>query len=160
MYKPASLRRFLTHASPELSASPDKLRVDIGTGSVVSTLAPGLSYAYRYTLTLTISDFSGEADEIIAPLVAWMRVNQPEAFANQRLRESAIRFQADISGDSQAAWRIDIALSERAICTPREDGGYDLSFPAEPAPEGMLDGGHWQLYLNDKLLAEWDSPPA
>jgi hypothetical protein len=34
----------------------------------------------------------------------------------------------------------------------------DITHTDEPQPEAQLTAGHWQLYLRDQLIAEWDAP--
>lgn len=161
MYKPASLRAFLTGAVPELGRDPDRLSVYIDTGSVVATLAPGLSWEYRYTLRLILTDFAGDPDALMAPLIDWMRVNQPDTMANADLAQRAITFEADLLSNAAVDVAIAVSLTERAICKPREEGGYDVTHPPEPQPEPALpQPKHWQLYVNDEIAAEWDQPDA
>ena len=44
MYKPESLRALLAAVHPELARDPDRLVVFIDEGSMVSTMAEGLSF--------------------------------------------------------------------------------------------------------------------
>jgi len=54
-----------------------------------------------------------------------------------------------------------LSLTERAISVARTDGGYDVTHPPEPQPEPWLSTPtHWQLYVNNELVAEWDQPTA
>lgn len=160
MYKPDSLRQFLTAAVPQLAQNPERLSVFIDAGSVVASYAPGLSWEYSYKLNLILTDFAGDPDTIMAPMVAWMRTNQPEAFANADLRDHAITFEADLISNAAVDLSITLQLTERAICIARQDGGYDVTHPPEPQPEAALPAEHWQLYVRDELVAEWDQPAA
>lgn len=166
MYKPAALRAFLVAAIPELARDPDRLSIYIPQGSIVATMAPGLSFEYRYTLNVILTDFAGDPDAVMAPLVDWMRTNQPDDMANADLAQRAIGFEADIISDAAVDLAISLSLTERAISKPRDGGGYVVTHPAEPQPEGMAEAVHWQLYARNEttddetLLAEWDSPEA
>lgn len=160
MYKPAALRAFLTAAIPELARDPDRLSVYIPQGSLVASMAPGLSWEYRYTLEVIITDFAGDPDAIMAPLVDWMRTNQPDTMANATLGERAIGFEVDLTSAAAADIAISLQLTERAVCTPRNDAGYDVTHPVEPQDEFRAASKHWQLYVNDTLAAEWDQPDA
>lgn len=151
MYKPDSLRAFLTAALPQLAVDPDKLLVFIDRGSVASTYAPGLSFEYAYQLNLVLTDFAGDPDAVMAPLCAWLRVHQPEVFP-------AVNFEADILSNGAVDLSITVDLTERVIVQPRADGGYDITHPPEPQPEARLEAGHWELYLKGELIAEWDQP--
>lgn len=164
MYKPDSLRTFLVAAIPELARDPDRLSVYIDTGSIVSGMAQGLSWEYRYTLRLIITDFALDPDALMAPLIAWMRVNQPDTMANPDLAARAINFEADILSDATVDVAIALQLTERAICKPNADGSYTVTHPPEPQPEAPLpEPQHWQLYIERtgeaaELAAEWDQP--
>lgn len=158
MYKPASLRRFLTSAIPELARDPDRLTIYITNGAAHATMAPGLSWEYQYTLEIFLTDFAGDPDTVIAPVVAWMRINQPDVMANPNMADRAISFDADILNNDTVDLSITLNLTERVICKPRTTGpGHDISHPAEPQFEPRLETPkHWQLYVNDNLVAEWD----
>ncbi len=160
MYKPDSLRQHLTTALPELARDPDQLLVYIDQGSVVASLAPGLSWEYRYALTLVACDFAGDPDALFAPLVDWLRVHQPDAVANNQLAEGLVRFEADILANDKVDLAITLQLTERAICKPREGGGYDIAHPPEPQLEARLEASHWEIYVKGELVAEWDTPEA
>lgn len=159
MYKPDNLRAFLVAAIPELARDPDRLSIYIEAGGVQTTMAPGLSWEYSYTLEIFLTDFACAPDTIMAPVIAWMRVHQPDAMANPNQAERAIGFEADILNNHTVDLSIKLALTERAICTPRADGvGYDVTHPPAPQFEPRLDAQHWQIYANDTLAAEWDQP--
>ncbi|MCF5922874.1 phage tail protein, partial [Xanthomonas perforans] len=55
MIKPASLRAHLVAALPDLARDADRLLVFIDAGSLVSTVQPGLSFEYQYTLNLILT---------------------------------------------------------------------------------------------------------
>lgn len=159
MYKPANLRTFLTTAIPELARDPDRLSIYIENGGVQTTMAPGLSWEYSYTLEIFLTDFAGDPDTVMAPLIDWIRTNQPDAMANANQAERAIQFEADILNNDTVDLSIRLALTERAICQPRADAaGYDVTHPPEPQFEPRLESKHWQIYANDDLVAEWDQP--
>ncbi len=162
MYKPDSLRTFLTGAIPDLARDPDQLLIYIDGGSVVTSLAPGSSWEYRYALHLVLCDLATDPDIIFAPLTDWLRVHQPDGVANSQLNGDLVKFEADILDNDKVDLAITLQLTERAICSPRAGGGYDITHPPEPQPEASLPLGtgaaHWQLYVKDDLVAEWDSP--
>ena len=78
MLKPNSLRKALTDAVPVLRTNPDMLRVFIDNGNNTATLARSLSYEKRYTLNIVVTDFTDDIDLLFVPIMAWLRVNQPE----------------------------------------------------------------------------------
>lgn len=166
MYKPKSLRDFLAAAVTELARDPERLNVYIPQGTLVATMAPGLSWEYRYQLDVIITDFAGDPDAIMAPLIDWMRTNQPDSMANADLAQRAIAFEVDLTSTASCDIAISLQLTERAICKPTDGGGYTVTHPPEPQDESRAESKHWQLYVqragsdDTELVAEWDQPDA
>lgn len=159
MFKPDSLRAHLVAAIPELARDPDKLLVFIDDGSIVSRLAPGLSFEYRYQLQLVLTDFAAHPDSVMVPLLTWLRVQQPELLANHANAER-IGFQADILAHDKVDLAITLPLTERVGVHARPEGGHDVQHYPEPQLEPDLTATHWQIYLKGELIAEWDVGPA
>lgn len=157
MLKPASLRAALAAAIPDLARDPDRLLVFIDAGSIQSTLAGGLSWEYAYTLNVILTDYAGTPDAVILPLLQWVRVNQSELLDNVDERPHGITFEADILDAGSVDMSIKLKLTERVAVTVSGER-IDLTHCDEPQPEARLAAGHWQLYLRDQLLAEWDQP--
>lgn len=160
MKKPASLRAALVAALPQLATDPDKLLVFIDAGSLHASYAPGLSYEYAYTLNLVLTDYAGDPDAVMVPLLMWVRVNQSELMDNVDQRQSGISFEADILDNDSCDLSIKLALTERVIVNDNGAGVLTITHPDEPQPEARLTASHWMLYLRDELLGEWDQPPA
>lgn len=78
MQKPNSLRKALTDAVPALRTNPDMLRIFIDNGNNTATLARSLSFEKRYTLNVVVTDFTDDIDLLFVPVMAWLRVNQPD----------------------------------------------------------------------------------
>lgn len=87
MLKPNSLRKALTDAVPVLRTNPDMLRVFIDSGNNVATLARSLSYEKRYTLNIVVTDFTNDIDLLFVPIMAWLRVNQPDVMTTDEGRK-------------------------------------------------------------------------
>lgn len=158
MKKPASLRAALVAALPQLATDPDNLLVFIDAGSLHASYAPGLSYEYAYTLNLILTDYAGDPDAVMVPLLMWVRINQAELMDNADQRQSGISFEADILDNASCDLSIKLALTERVIVKDTGGGVLSITHADEPQPEARLTAGHWQLYLRDQLLAEWDQP--
>lgn len=158
MIKPDSLRAYLTDALPELQRDPDKLLVFIDRGSLVSTCAPGLSFEYRYTLNLILTDYAGHPDAVMVPLLVWLRAHQPELIANPALREQ-IAFEADVLDHDKVDLDLKLPLTERVGVHPRAGGGYEIEHYPEPQVEPNFPAEHWEVYLKGELVATFDSPP-
>ena len=171
MLKPASLREHLTAALPQLRRDPEKLVVFIAGGGLHSTLTQSLSFEYRYTASITVLDYTGHADAIMVPLLAWVQTNQGELLDNPQRRENAIRFAIAPLDSGACDIGIDIDLTESAIVRPQPDHPTRLTIthPPEPGHIGLtrFDGQpivqeeRWELWLKDQKLAEWQLlPPA
>ena len=157
MYKPDSLRALLTAANPELARDPDRLVVFIDEGNLVATFAPGLSFEYRYVLNLVLTDYAGHPDAVMVPLLIWIQEHQSELLANPDNR-GRISFEADVLANDRVDLSIKIPLTERVGVHPRSGGGHNVQHYHEPQLETVLQAQHWQLWLKDELIAEWDVP--
>ncbi|PKB88501.1 phage tail protein [Ewingella americana] len=135
MLKPASLRKALNENVEQLRANPERLHIFVDEGKVVATLAPSLSWEYRYTLNVIITDFAGDQNLLIAPVVQWLRSNQPDLFANNELRETGFAFEVDILNNTTCDISIDLKLTERVLVKDNV-----VQAVLEPAP---LDDDEW-----------------
>lgn len=156
MNKPDSLRAHLTTAIPELGRDPERLLVFITDGHLAATYVPGLSFEYRYTLRLVVTDFTGHPDVLFVPLLEWLTRHQPELLANPANREQ-IAFETEILHNHNVDVEIRLPLTESVRVAKRAGGGFDIEHLPEPVPEQRLHAGRWQLYLKDELIAEWDA---
>ena len=144
MDKPSKLRDTLTKAIPDLAQNPEKLAIFVVGGRVVHTGTDTLSWEYRYSLRVLLTDFAGHADAVMAPLVMWMKTHQPEVFDNPDTREKAIRFEA--------------VLSRARPNSP--PGALNLIHKEEqPRPLTILQAERWEVWLRDEQLARWDYAP-
>ncbi len=155
MYKPSSLREYLTVGMPHLKTAGERLQVRVESGRVVAAFGRGLSFEYRYSLKLTFLDFlDRDQDRLFALIVAWLSRHQRELLLNAELAENAISFEADDLGGGKLDVEITLPLIERVRAQPREGGGYDLDHPIEEAiPEDLAPPSllH-ELYANGELL--------
>lgn len=131
MIKPAALRAALTAALPDLARDPDRLLVFIDAGSVVSTHAEGRSFEYRYTLNLIITDFTGDPDAVMIPLLDWVREHQPELMANWTHHER-ITFEVDVLANDAVDLSIALPLTERVGVHTDAEGGTTIEHYPEP----------------------------
>lgn len=115
MLKPNLIREIIVKANPYLKRDPDKLQIFLDSGSIVSYGAASLSFEYRYTLNVIVQDYPNHADQIILPLLAYLRTQQPELFENRDLAQNLIRFEAEILSLSLLDLSIQVDLTERVI---------------------------------------------
>jgi hypothetical protein len=155
VYKPASLREYLTVGMPHLKTAGERLQVRVESGRVVAAFGPGLSFEYRYSLKLTLLDFvDKDQDRLFALIIAWLSRHQRELLLNAELAENALTFEVDDLGGGTLDLELTLPLTERVRARPREGGGYDLDHPFEEpisedlAPPSLLH----ELYANGELL--------
>lgn len=159
MIKPNSLREHLTAAIPELGRDPDRLLVFIERGSLAGTFAPGFSYEYSYTLSVIVTDFGGQPDAVMVPLMVWIARHQPELLANPA-RRGEIAFEAELLANDKVDLEIRLPLTERVGVHRRAEGGFAVEHYPEPELEATLPAGRWDVYLKGEWLGGWDVPPA
>lgn len=166
MLKPGSLRAHLTAATPELKRDPDKVSIYVRNGHLVAAGADTLSFEYRYILTVVVLDYAGNPDAVFVPLLAWLRIQQPEIMDNTALREKAVRFEVEYLNAETVDISIEIDLTEAVIIAqgidptaPETTKRFTVTHPAEPARVGALAAAeHWEVWVRDEKMAEWDFP--
>lgn len=145
MKKIVSLRNFLREAVPYLKQNPDKLLVFVEIGSVNNRAGlASLSFAYSYTATIVITDFAGDPDRVIVPIVAWLKKNQPH-----RAGDKAFDLQAEILDNDCADLEIKVALDEFVNVTDNGNGTVSTDHLGETIYVGD--------FLPEDPLAEWET---
>jgi hypothetical protein len=139
MNKAISFRRALALAVPALQTDPDKLLVFVDAGNIVATAARSLSFEYRYTLNVIVTDFAGDADTVFVALMAWVQVNQPDLIANDDNRKSGIAFEVDHLTQTTCDLSIKLKLTESVIVGTDENGARTITHVDEPVYEWNLD---------------------
>lgn len=141
MLKPNQLREAMAASSPLLQRNPESLNMFIDTGRIVSTLASSLSFEYQYQLNILVTDYAGDIDLIIVPVLAWLRENQPDIMATEEKRRTGFTFKADVLSDTTCDLSIDLQLTERVIVR-NVDGALHVEHLGEPPP---LDNTPYQI---------------
>lgn len=163
MDKPSSLRETLTKALPAIKKDPQKLAIFVTGGRVIHTGTDSLSFEYAYTLRALLLDYTGHADAVMAPLVWWMKQNQPEIFDNPERRDRAIRFEVEYLNTKAMDLQIELDLTEAVLSRPRPNGppgALNLIHKPEPPPTlTILQAERWEVWLRDQQLATWDYAP-
>lgn len=134
MIKPAALREVVKAAVPALQEDPSKLLVFVDKGQVVSPGPKGLSFEYRYTLNLILTDISGSADLVMVAILEWAKVNQPELLLVNDT-SNLINFEVDHGTHDTYDLSIELALTERVTVTPDGAGGHQIRHQVETAPD-------------------------
>lgn len=160
MNKLAGLRAHLIAAVPELQRGPEKLLTFVNDGRIAFHRGQHLSHEYRVDAQLVITDYSGELDTVMIPLLQWLSHYQPDLAPDE-----AVRLEAEIL--SSHAWdlALTVSLTERVVALVDCDTGTITSehrmpeYPIEACP-----ASRWQLYAKGpgedehELESEWDSP--
>lgn len=154
MLKPDSLRKTLTDAVPVLRTNPDMLRLYVDNGQIASTLATSLSFEKRYTLNVVVTDFTGELDLLLVPVLAWLREHQPDIMTTDEGRKKGFTWIADINNDSSVDISISLMLTERTL-VKQVDVALHIDNIPEPAPPEPVTRP-MQLWMRDELVSEWD----
>ena len=84
MKKPNQLRKILEQSHQDFVKNPDRLQLYVDGGQVVATGSTSLSFEYRYTLNIIITDFAFDIASLIVPINAYLRKNQPELFEKEK----------------------------------------------------------------------------
>jgi hypothetical protein len=145
--KPEDLRRHLEANVPEFKEHPDKLHVFIEKGSVSCRIGGGISFMYRYTLSLLVTDYSRHADTLFIPINAWLVQNQPDLLQNPDKLAHGYRFEAEILDHTTADISIELDLTESVVVT-QENGRYQAEHLAEPILPDLDGPTGWALYIN------------
>lgn len=159
MLKPESLRRHLEASVPWVARHPDRVLTFIDEGDVFSTLAGGVSFEYRYTLNLILTDFEGHADTLVVPILLWLRRHQPEMLQNPDLMRAGFTFEADILTHQTMDLSIKLQLTERVVVST-VDGQMRATHADEPPLdpyEGVVDD--WTIAsVQPETAPDWTVP--
>jgi hypothetical protein len=79
MKKLTSLRAHLIASVPVIGNDPAKMEIFVDKGDV-KVRSGSLSFEYGYTASIWVQDFAGSVNNLVAPLLAWLAVNQPDLF--------------------------------------------------------------------------------
>lgn len=131
MNKPQSLRSALNKSVPYVAANPDRLHLFVDNGQLVATSAASMSWEYRYTLNVVVTDFTGDQNLLMAPVLFWLADYQPDALQNSAEREKLFAFEVDILGNDRCDISINLKLTERVI-TREMDGKMTVEAVPEP----------------------------
>jgi len=135
MNKPQSLRSALNKSVHYVAENPDRLHLFVDSGQLVATSAASLSWEYRYTLNVVITDFTGDQNLLMAPVLLWLRENQPDALQNSEAREKLFSFEVDILANDRCDISMDLKLTERVIATVENGKAHIEAVPEPDAPE-------------------------
>ncbi|EKS1206219.1 phage tail protein [Escherichia coli] len=154
MLKPDSLRKTLTDAVPVLRTNPDMLRLYVDNGQIASTLATSLSFEKRYMLNVVVTDFTGELDLLLVPVLAWLREHQPDIMTTDEGRKKGFTWIADLNNDSSVDISISLMLTERTLVKQVGAALHIDNIPEPAPPEPVI--RPMELWMRDELVSEWN----
>lgn len=136
MHKQASLQKVLTEVVPGVATNPSMMRIFADEGAIDSTIATSLSFVKRYTLNVILTDYTGNIDYILVPILKWVRVNQPDIMTTDEGQKKGFTWYADINNDSSVDISISLRLTERTIVREESNGDLHVSYAPEPQEAG------------------------
>lgn len=139
MEKPASLRAEIERHLPEIAQNPDKLTLFVSAGRMVAHKAT-LSHETRFTLSLLITDFTGDQDILNTVIIHWLQEHQPDILGPGATDPNAYTFEADILGHGAVDLLIELKLSERTRALIDGHGSIRIDHPPEPTHKRDLLG--------------------
>ena len=154
MLKPDTLLKALSDAAPVLAANPEMLRLYVDGGNIAATLATSLSFEKQYTLNVVVTDFKGDIDLILGPVLAWLREHQPDILSTDTGQKKGFVFEADINNDSSFDISISLLLTERTLVDEVDKALHVRCIPEPPPPEPVT--RPVELYIKGELVSKWD----
>ena len=151
MLKIDSLREALTTANTWCRANPEGFTVFVEEGGIETT-GETPSFVYRYSLVLFVMNFTGDIDDFVLPLMAWLWQNQPDLLLNPE-KNHDVKFTTLINNDDSADVLFEIPVRERVKVVRADDGSVKAEHLPEPRPR--LAGGEWDAVLQD---VTWSDP--
>lgn len=139
MKKADAVKAHLVAALPIFRTNPDQLKVWVDDGRIVSRRTPALGFEYRYQLQILAEAVSIGPDDLLIPLLLWLREHQPDLLLRFQEDASALRFAADILDEDRWNIAVILDLTEAVTLVARPDGsGWDVEHLPEPSPDDPL----------------------
>lgn len=159
MKKLESLRTHMLNAVKELQRDPERMLIFTEKGNVSCTLANGLSFEYVYDLNLILTEYAGDLDAVMIPLLDWVRINQHELLVNLEKSKDAFKFETVVLDNGTVDLALTLPLTERVIVKRNDDGTLNVSFPDEPQYDKALPSQLFKMIdsKTEQTLAEWMS---
>lgn len=157
MNKLLSLRQHLIAAVPEIERGPEKLLTFVNDGSVKFHRGQHLSHEYRVDAQIVVTDYAGELDTLMIPLLQWLSHYQPDLDPDE-----AVRLEAEILSNHAWDLALTVRLTERVVAlVDCETGNITSEHRLPEYPIDACPAKHWQLYVKGpsddeyQLKSEW-----
>lgn len=148
MKKLADLRTHILANVPCLKTNPDKLLTFIEDGNIEFWQGTNLSHMYTLPIRLIITDFTGNVDDIILPILSWLKIREPGFDP-----ANTISFEAELLNNNSYDISITVNITERVIVTSTEEGLVTEHVLPEP-PLEMNSDAEWQIIADLHGLTE------
>jgi len=153
MLKPTTLQSALINAVPELHDNPSMLSVWVDKGKNIATLAASLSFEKVFSLNVAVRGFSGDIDSLFVPVMAWLRVNQPDMFTPDASQKERFSWTLTRNADATQDLAMVLQLTERTQ-VKEVDGALHAETLPEP-PEPAFVARPKEFYINGELVSRW-----
>lgn len=161
MKKLLALRQHLIDAVPGLARDPERLLTFVEDGSIEFARGENLSHGYTFTAQLILTDYAGDIDAVVIPLLDWLAVYQPDLTPAE-----ALKFEAEILNNDAVDLALRVQLTERVVARRACDTGTITAEHRMPRFDVERCGPRdWQLLIRDahasddyRLIAEWQTP--
>lgn len=128
------------------------LQLFIDDGQIIATGAGGLSFEFRYTLNIIATDFKDDLAQLITPIQAYLRTNQPEIFENPQRREGAFKFILDYNNNNTVDVSFEIQMTERVIVKQDNENNENVILHYKPEPVWQKERVRVYLESEDNLI--------
>ncbi|MGM0563683.1 MAG: phage tail protein [Pseudomonadota bacterium] len=110
MNKLYDLRTYLLKRVPTLSRDPERLLTFVESGQI--TAHDGDNYSHHYTMPvrIVVTDWAKSADDIVIPLLEWIKVREPGYNPHE-----VLRFDTDILDNEKMDLLFELQITERVI---------------------------------------------
>ncbi|OEY67463.1 phage tail protein [Marinobacter sp. X15-166B] len=141
MRKLEDLRRHVLANVPKLKRNPDKLLTFIEDGNIEFWQGPNLSHSYAIPIQLIVTDYAGSVDDIVIPVLSWLKVREPGLDPM-----NTVRFEAELLNNNSYDIAITVNITERVIVTATADG-LDIEHVL-PKPPMEMDATEWEIIMD------------
>ena len=148
MKKLEDLRNHILTNVPDLNRNPDKLLSFIEDGNIEFWQGPNLSHNYSLPIRIIVTDYSGDLDHLILPIISWLSYREPGADPQR-----TISFEAELLNNNSYDISITVNVTERVIVTALETGLHAEHVLPKPEME-MNPDAEWQIILDLHGLKE------
>jgi len=165
MRKLSALRAHVLAAVPQLARDPDRLLTFVVDGRIEYRRGPTLTHEYAGGVRLVITDYSGDPDAVIIPVLAWLNRYEPDLDP-----KTGIAFDIELIDHNTVDIELTIQLTERVIATVDNTTGQIRARHVvhDYGDEQPSASNEWQLLVASQHgngedyqpVARWPAQPA